>query len=593
MSYKVSSVGEINSSKPFTVYAYSIYCMHKQRLGKCMLNQLTVQNFAIVQFLTLEFKRGMTTITGETGAGKSIAIDALGLCLGERADANMVRNGNEKAEISAHFTLQDTPQARLWLNNNDLENTDAINECFLRRTINKEGRSRAYINATPVPLSQLKSLGQLLVNIHGQHAHQSLLKSNIQLSILDEYADHHTLLQKVKDTYQGWHFLNKQLEQQRLNQQEKQARKQLLEYQIEELDAFSLAQGEFEQIEEEHKRLANSDALIETCQKGLDQLCDNDDVDVLSLLRNSVCALEKLADNDKNLENIVTTLQEALIQIEEASYDLRHFSENLEQDPEKFIQLENRMSEALSLSRKHQVSAQQLYSQHQKLKKEFKQLNNNDEQIQQLEKERHIAKNNYTKYAQKLSLSRLRYAKDLSQKISESIQQLNMRDGLFHINLQKNETQSMSPLGLDHVEFQVKTNAGQTLQNLVKIASGGELSRISLAMQVIISQRVAIPTLIFDEVDAGISGATASVVGKLLRRLGEKTQIFCVTHLPQVAGNGHQQMFVEKKSKGNSTNTTMVNLNKAQRINELARLLGADNITERTLANAQELLVQD
>ncbi|AGH81713.1 DNA repair protein RecN [Psychromonas sp. CNPT3] len=557
-----------------------------------MLNQLTVQNFAIVQFLTLEFKRGMTTITGETGAGKSIAIDALGLCLGERADANMVRNGNEKAEISAHFTLQDTPHAQQWLINNDLENEDDVNECLLRRTINKEGRSRAYINATPVPLSQLKSLGQLLVNIHGQHAHQSLLKSDVQLSILDEYADHNTLLQKVKDTYQGWHFLNKQLQQQRLNQQEKQARQQLLEYQIEELDAFSLSQGEFEQIEEEHKRLANSGALIETCQKGLNQLCDNDDVDVLSLLRSSVCALEKHADANKNLENIVTSLQEALIQVEDATYDLRHFNENIEEDPERFIQLEERMSEALSLSRKHQVPAQQLYIQHQKLNKEFKQLNSNEQQIQQLEEARQKAQDNYAKHAKKLSLSRIRYAKELGQKISASIQQLNMQDGVFYIALNQNETQSINPLGLDSIEFQVKTNAGQVLQNLAKVASGGELSRIGLAMQVIISQRVAIPTLIFDEVDAGISGATASVVGKLLRRLGEKTQILCVTHLPQVAGNGHQQMFVEKNSKGNTTNTTMVSLNKTQRIKELARLLGADNITERTLANAQELLVE-
>jgi DNA repair protein RecN (Recombination protein N) len=556
-----------------------------------MLNQLTVQHFAIVQFLELEFSNGMTTITGETGAGKSIAIDALGLCLGSRADASMVRVGTDKTEISARFTLTDTPHAKQWLVNNDLESEDDTNECLLRRTVNKEGRSRAYINGTPVPLSQLKSLGQLLVNIHGQHAHQSLLKNDIQLSIIDEYAAHHQLLQKVKDTYQGWHFLNKQLKQQQQTQQEKQARKQLLEYQIQELDEFSLAEDEFEQIEIEHKRLANSGSLLESCQLTLNHLIEGEEIDVLTLLRSGVSALEAQVENDKNLENIITTLQESIIQIEDASYELRHFSENLELDPEQFQQLETRMSDALSLARKHQVQPELLYSHHQKLNKEFKQLNSNELQIEQLSVDLEIAEKSYYQHAKKLSQSRCRYAKELSKKITASIQKLNMQEGIFHIELIENTHHSLSPLGLDNIEFQVKTNAGQSLQSLAKVASGGELSRIGLAMQVIISQRVATPTLIFDEVDVGISGATAAVVGKLLRCLGGNTQIFCVTHLPQVAGNGHQQMFVTKQSNGKNTNTNMVKLTEADRLHELARLLGGDNITEHTLANAKELLV--
>jgi DNA repair protein RecN (Recombination protein N) len=556
-----------------------------------MLNQLTVQHFAIVQFLELEFSHGMTTITGETGAGKSIAIDALGLCLGSRADANMVRVGTDKAEISARFTLTDIPHAKQWLVNNDLESDDDINDCLLRRTVNKDGRSRAYINGTPVPVSQLKSLGQLLVNIHGQHAHQSLLKSEIQLSIIDEYAAHHQLLQKVKDTYQGWHFLNKQLKQQQLNQQEKQARKQLLEYQIQELDEFALAEEEFEEIEVEHKRLANGGALLESCQLTLNHLSEGDEIDALTLLRSSISALDAQVENDKNLENIIATLQESLIQIEDACYELRNFSENLELDPEKFQQLESRMSDALSLARKHQVQPELLYSHHQRLNKEFKQLNSGELQIEQLSADLEVAEKSYYQHAKKLSLSRNRNAKELSKKITSSIQKLNMQDGIFHIQLVENSHHALSPLGLDSIEFQVKTNAGQTLQNLAKVASGGELSRIGLAMQVIISQRVATPTLIFDEVDVGISGATAAVVGKLLRSLGEHTQIFCVTHLPQVAGNGHQQMFVTKQSNGKITNTTMVKLSEKDRLNELARLVGGDNITAHTLANAKELLV--
>ncbi|WP_354625001.1 DNA repair protein RecN [Psychromonas sp. MME2] len=557
-----------------------------------MLSQLTIQHFAIVQFLELDFHQGMTTITGETGAGKSIAIDALGLCLGTRAEINMIRQDSDKAEVNARFTLNDTPNAVTWLKNNDLENTADNNECLLRRIITKEGRSRAYINGTPVPLSQLKSLGQLLVNIHGQHAHQSLLKNDIQLNIIDDYAGHHQLLQKVKDTYQGWHFLNKQLQQQQLSLQEKQARKQLLEYQIEELDNFALAEDEFQQIEQEHKRLANSGALLDSCQISLDQLCDGDEIDALTLLRKSISRLEAQIDNDAQLSPIVNSLQEALIQIEEASYELRHFSDNLELDPEHFQTLENRMSEALSLARKHQIQPEMLYPFHQKLSKEYRQLNNSEAQIEELTIELQQAEQSYFQHAEKLSKSRIRYSKELSQKITKSIQQLNMEDGRFHVSLEQSKNKYLSPLGIDSIEFQVATNAGQELAELGKIASGGELSRIGLAIQVIISQRISTPTLIFDEVDVGISGATAAVVGKLLRSLGENTQIFCVTHLPQVAGNGHHQMFVGKQSDGKTTNTTMKKLNTDARIKELARLLGGDSITERTLANAQELLIK-
>ncbi|MGB5446646.1 MAG: DNA repair protein RecN [Psychromonas sp.] len=558
-----------------------------------MLTQLTVQNFAIVQFLELEFHQGMTTITGETGAGKSIAIDALGLCLGERADANMVRIDTEQTEVNARFTLNDTPHAKNWLKNNELEDSVSDNlECLLRRVITKEGRSRAYINGTPVPLSQLKSLGQLLVNIHGQHAHQSLLKNDIQLTIIDEYAGHHALVQKVKDTYQGWHFLNKKLKQLQLNQLEKQARKQLLEYQIEELDSFALAENEFQEIEQEHKRLANSGALLTTCQISMQQLSDGEEVDALSLLRKSVSALEHQVDNDPALESVVSTLQEAIIQIEEACYELRHCSDNLELDPEHFQQLETRMSDALSLARKHQVQPEFLFDHHQKLNKEYKQLNNFDTQIEQLSIDLQSAERNYFEQANKLSQSRSRYSKELSKKITTSIQQLNMEKGVFEVVLTQANSTTLSPLGIDNIEFKVATNAGQLLQDLGKVASGGELSRIGLAIQVIISQRVSTPTLIFDEVDVGISGATAAVVGKLLRSLGDNTQILCVTHLPQVAGNGHQQMFVNKHSDGKTTNTTMVKLNQQERLNELARLLGGDRITQHTLANAQELLVE-
>lgn len=559
-----------------------------------MLSQLTVQHFAIVKFLELDFNQGMTTITGETGAGKSIAIDALGLCLGNRADLSMIRQGADKAEVSARFNLTDTPKALEWLRNNDLENSlsDNPNECLLRRIITVEGRSRAYINSTPVPSSQLKSLGQLLVNIHGQHAHQSLLRNDTQLSIIDEYASHQPLLQKVKDTYQGCHFLKKQLQQQQQSQQEKQARRQLLEYQIVELDEFALDENEFSEIEAEHKKLANSGALLESTQVSLNLLSDGEEVDALSLLQKSITLLETQVQHDEQLADIFESLQVAVIQIEEAGYELRQYTEKLELDPEQFQQLEERLSQALTLARKHQVQPEMLYAFHQKLSKEYQQLNNSEVQIEQLTTELENAQEDYAKHAKKLSQSRKRYAKELSEKITKSIQKLNMEDGRFEVALTQSETTSLSPLGIDSIEFQVAANAGQGLQNLGKVASGGELSRISLAIQVIISQRVSTPTLIFDEVDVGISGATAAVVGNLLRQLGESTQILCVTHLPQVAGNGHQQMIVNKESDGKTTNTNMLLLNNKQRIEELARLLGGDIITEHTLANAQELLIK-
>jgi len=559
-----------------------------------MLSQLTVQHFAIVKFLELDFDQGMTTITGETGAGKSIAIDALGLCLGNRADLSMIRHGAEKAEVSARFNLSDTPRALEWLKNNDLENSlsDNPNECLLRRIITTEGRSRAYINSTPVPSSQLKSLGQLLVNIHGQHAHQSLLRNDTQLAIIDDYASHQPLLQKVKDTYQGCHFLNKQLQQQKLSQEEKQARKQLLEYQILELDEFALGEDEFAEIESEHKKLANSGALLESTQVSLNLLADGEEVDALSLLQKSISLLETQVQHDNQLNGIVEALQVAVIQIEEAGYELRQYTEKLEIDPAQFEQLEARLSQALTLARKHQVQPEMLYAFHQKLSKEYQQLNSSEAQIEQLTIELENAQQDYAKHAKKLSQSRQRYAKELSQKITKSIRKLNMEDGHFEVALTQNDATNLSPLGIDNIEFQVAANAGQDLQNLGKVASGGELSRISLAIQVIISQRVSTPTLIFDEVDVGISGATAAVVGNLLRQLGENTQILCVTHLPQVAGNGHQQMIVNKESDGKTTNTNMQLLNNEQRIEELARLLGGDSITEHTLANAKDLLIE-
>ena len=554
-----------------------------------MLTQLAIQNFAIVRFLELDLRPGMTCITGETGAGKSIAIDALGLCLGERAEASMVRPGAEKAELTARFTLENNPQARQWLEQNELAMDE---ECLLRRVITEEGRSRAYINGTPVPIGQLKALGQQLLNIHGQHAHQLLLKPEHQLTILDAYAGHHELLDQTRSTFSQWRQQHHELQKLKTEQEQRQSRRQLLEYQVEELDEFALGEQEFAEIEQEHSRLANGSEIVEQCQGCLDLLYDNEEITIAGLLTSVTDKLEKLTDLDASLQPVATMLQEAVIQVQESHHELRHYLERLEIDPERFNTLEQRLSRTMELARKHHVRSTELYTLHQQLRQELDSLTQDEERLDTLQQALIQSRESYQQAAQRLSASRVRHANELATLITEKIQALSMPDGQLQIRVQELAQSSPSALGQDQIEFLVTTNPGQPLQPLAKVASGGELSRISLAIQVITAQRVATPTLIFDEVDVGISGPTAAIVGELLRELGRSTQVLVVTHLPQVAGQGHQHLFVSKQSDGKSTETLMQSLDTQGRLDELARLLGGNQITANTRANARELLME-
>ncbi|WP_076412580.1 DNA repair protein RecN [Shewanella sp. UCD-KL12] len=551
-----------------------------------MLCQLSINNFAIVRFLELDFKPGMTSITGETGAGKSIAIDALGLCLGNRADASTVRPGANKAEVSARFSLNDIPVAKRWLEDNDLE---LDNECILRRTVSSDGRSRAYINGNPVPLTQAKSLGQLLIGIHGQHAHHAMLKSEHQLTLLDSYANHKMLLDSVSAGYQRCKLVEKELKILQQSQHERIARKQLLQYQVEELDEFNLLIGEFEEIEAEHKKLANGTALIEACKNELFILQDNDQGSVESLLNAGITQAQEIESYDPLLTNVVNMLNESLIQVQESSSELESYLAGLELDPEHFAYLEQRLTKTMELARKHHVMPNELAKHHKSLKDELNALDSDEDALDELKMQVEASRQGYLVHAKKLSQSRMRYAKELDKQVTHSIHELSMPKGKFTISVEFNEELS-SPNGCDSIEFLVTTNPGQPMQPLAKVASGGELSRIGLGIQVITAKKVSTPTLIFDEVDVGISGPTAAVVGRMLRKLGESTQVLCVTHLPQVAGNGHQHMFVDKKNRSGKTETSMKSLDKEQRIEELARLLGGDEITTNTLANAKELL---
>ncbi|PLR34788.1 DNA repair protein RecN [Chimaeribacter coloradensis] len=551
-----------------------------------MLAQLTISNFAIVRELDIDFQTGMTAITGETGAGKSIAIDALGLCLGSRADGSMVRNGAARADLCARFTLADTPSARDWLAENQL---DEGNECLLRRTIGADGRSRGFINGTPVPLSQLRELGQHLIQIHGQHAHQLLLRPEHQKSLLDAYADEPRLMASMRQAYQEWHQSCRALAQHQQLMSERESRRQLLHYQLKELNEFSPVMGEYEQIDSEYKRLANSGQLLSLSQQTLYLLADGDDQNILSQLYTAKNQLSELAELDEKMGELLSMLEEASIQISEASDELRHYSERLDLDPNRLYELEQRLSRQLSLARKHRVSPEELPLLYQQLLDEQQALE--DQENDQAELSEAVTRHHRkaAEIAGQLSEKRRAYADELTTLITQSMQALSMPHGKFLINITFNP-EHLSAEGADHIEFQVTTNPGQPLQALAKVASGGELSRIALAIQVITARKMDTPALIFDEVDVGISGPTAAIVGKLLRQLGESAQVMCVTHLPQVAGCGHQHYFVSKQTDGEATETTMVRLDKRARLQELARLLGGSEVTRNTLANAKELL---
>ncbi|MEZ8576288.1 DNA repair protein RecN [Vibrio splendidus] len=552
-----------------------------------MLAHLSVNNFAIVKSLQLELSKGMTTITGETGAGKSIAIDALGLCLGGRSDAGMVRQGEEKTEVSAAFLLENNLHATRWLEDNELLDGG---ECILRRTISKEGRSRAFINGSPVPLSQLKSLGQLLINIHGQHAHHQLMKSDYQMAMLDQYAGHLNLLKSTRNAYQAWRQADNHLKELRENSQQNQAQKQLLEYQIKELNELSIGEEEYEDLEQEHKRLSNSGELATTCQQAIELIYEGEEVNALGILQSANNSLIQLAELDERLAELPSLLSEAIIQIEETNNELRTYLDSIDVDPGRMAHVEERFSKVMSMSRKHHVLPEELYKHHQDLLQQVEALDCSDEKLEDLANEVENQYQSFVAKSEKLHKSRTRYAKELNKLITQSMHELSMEKAQFAIEVNNTNTHP-SPLGMDNVTFIVSTNPGQPMQPIAKVASGGELSRISLAIQVITAQKVDTPSLIFDEVDVGISGPTAAVVGKMLRKLGESTQVMCVTHLPQVAGCGHQQLFVAKNTKSGKTETQMHTLDEQQRVSELARLLGGSQITESTLANAKELLI--
>ena len=553
-----------------------------------MLTQLTINNFAIVRHLNLELSEGMSVITGETGAGKSIAIDALGLCLGYRSESSMIRNGADKADITATFQMQPNSPAYLWLKEHELLDEENSHECILRRMINLEGRSKAFVNNRPLPISQLRELGQYLIHLNGQHAPQLLLKSEYQLELVDNYAGIHNLLGKMQEQYNKWRKLHQQVKNFRQQCKENEARKQLLQYQVDELDEFDIKEGEFEEMEETHTRLSNSEELTEMSQSVLDLLSD-DNSNADSLIYNAIRYLEDLVDVDANYQSSLDMLNEALIQVQEASSEVRALADSIEQDPELLAELDERISRAMSLAKKHYVSPNELWQHHSVLQDELQKLVDFEDNEDQLIADEKKAYRECVALAEQIYQERVSAAQKLAEQVNSQSKALSMENSEFYIDIQ-HDVKKLTPNGADFVEFNLRSNLGQNAQPLAKIASGGELSRISLAVQVLTANKLSTPTIIFDEVDVGISGIAATTVGRLLRQLGNKCQVLCVTHLPQVASHGHQHFNVQKYVKDNQTETQMSLLSERERVNALARLLGGSKITDAVLANAQEML---
>lgn len=549
-----------------------------------MLTHLSVRHFATVESLELEPGRGLTTISGETGAGKSIIMDALGLALGERADSSVVRADCERAEVEATFDLSDCPAAHQWLAKREL---DHDNDCILRRTVRADGRSRAYVNGSPVPIGEVRELGELLISIHSQHEHQALLKKEAQRALLDSFAGADPLLRQLRTLWRDWREVRRSREQALSSAREMGERQDLLRFQLEELDQFELGEHELAELESEQKRLGNADTLIRLCQQSLGLLYEQEEGSIIDQLGRAQHWLGDAASGDDALNTVLATVESARLQVEAATDDLRHYLDRLDLDPERLAQVEERLGLAYTLARKHRVRAEELFTHHQALRTEASAIDNLDSHLLALEKQEQQAELAFTDAAKKLSELRRSHAQALATGVLGNLKELGMKGARLEVSLSPSEP---SAAGLEEVEFLFTANPGQPLRPLAKVASGGELSRVSLSIQVICAKTLTVPCLVFDEVDVGVGGGIAEIVGRLLRELGEHAQVLCITHQPQVASLGHSHWQVQKQQKKDSTHTKVVALDQEQRIQEVARMLGGVEITNSTLAHAREML---
>jgi DNA repair protein RecN (Recombination protein N) len=549
-----------------------------------MLRTLSVRDFVIVDSLELEFASGFSVLTGETGAGKSILIDALALALGGRGDAGMIREGATKADISAEFGIRE--QVGEWLVANEMNGDDG--SLLLRRVIDSAGRSRGFINGFAATTSQMREVGEMLVDIHGQHAHQSLLRTDGQRMLLDRHAGLLAEADTVASAYRVWQALEKQRREFETNARSLLMEKERLEWQVGELEKLAVKPGEWHEINNEHSRLAHAASLIEGVQEAISAVSEAEQP-IVSRLYSLQQKLAKLSDIDPALQPVTELLDSARIQLQEATYELTDYLSHVELDPERLSQVEARLEAIHSAGRRFRVAPEDLPSELDELSSQLKQLANVSD-MEALRKREDAASKVYFEAAQNLSRKRTVVAKQLSDAVTVAMQDLSMAGGRFAVALNPCEP---GIHGIDQVEFMVAGHAGTALRPLTKVASGGELARISLAISVITSSATATPTLIFDEVDSGIGGAVAEVVGRLLKRLGQEHQVLCVTHLPQVASQASQHFQVSKtelSGKASAPVSRIAVLDPKDRVEEIARMLGGIEITATTRRHARELL---
>ena len=552
-----------------------------------MLTSLQVRNFAIIDQAEVEFGSGMTVLTGETGAGKSILVDALGLVLGERGGTGLTRSGTQRAEFTAEFDLQNLPGARTWLEEQML---DLDNECNLRRVINADGRSRAFINGNTVPLQSLKDLGEMLLDIHGQHFHQSLGHRHVQRNLLDYFGGLNDVGAATETAFTEWQAVAAQIADLEAADADRVSRLELLQFQIAELDALALGTEEIAELSQERQKLQSSGRLAEGVTGALLQLYDGDPLNAQGLIAEAMHTIEQMREIDPALEPIASLLQDANIQVSEAQDLLRRYGDALDMDPARQNWVEERLDAIYAIARKHRVQPDELVALHRTLKRQLDDLEHAEERSAELAEKVAAAEADFQNLAAQLSAGRKKAAERFASAVTDTMANLGMPGGVFEITISPRDRDAPRAWGIDNIEFLISANPGQPPLPLSRIASGGELSRMSLSIQVIASDGSAIPTMIFDEVDSGVGGGVAEMVGLRLRELGETRQVFCVTHLPQVASLADHHFRICKISDGNSTKMAVTHLSDDERIEELARMLGGVEITTRTRDHAAEML---
>ena len=553
--------------------------------GLPVLDSIQITNFAIIDSLQLEFDAGLSALTGETGAGKSILLDAIKLIAGDRAESDTIRSGCERAEISVCFRLNDADETHRWLADNEMS---AAGECVIRRVLHANGRSKAFINGYNATLLQLRALCDMLIDIHGQHEHQSLQLPQVQRQLLDAFLGDRGLVDLVRQKFTAYRALQQRFEQLQSGSREREQRIDLLGLYCDELNQLNLLEGEFDALLEEYRRLSNAGKLIAKSGEVLAYLYENEEQNIQSTLSLCEQELNELLLNDRALSGSHELINSALIQVREATGELRNYRDGIELDAARLEKVNERIASSQTLARKHRVEVTALPGLAATLNRELETLQGDDFDIETMQQELDKLKADYLFSAEELSLKRRRTAATLSTQITRVMQQLGMASGQFVIEIET--SQQHAAHGLDDIRYLVSTNPGQPPKPLTKVASGGELSRISLAIQVIMSESSRIPTLIFDEVDSGVGGGVAEIVGKKLRLLGRDRQVFCVTHLPQVASQAHHHFRVEKNSERDRTSTEVFALSDDERLEEVARMLGGVTITEQTRAHAGEMI---